>query len=329
MDIRRRFPDVHWVWKGGVSFVYEVHPRIIMKVPKSGNFAQEQFQKELKIYEIFSQHPSCPSIVQCFLYADNGIFLEYMRECKTTTYTRGPQTAVVTKVEKLEPLSLRKEWMNDLAQGIAFLDSLNLAHGDLSPENIFLDRNRLKPSDFDCTAEIGSDFEACLAPYGRILNSNEPDQGRRGSSGFLDQRLTADPKEHGRKVVELLQNMEFPQLDGDPLIDDIITKCWHNKYATIAELAGYTETLLPGRNSRRDNTEAEEVSTPQWHTVIGRGIRGLWKRFRSWWISVLCRTTTREVTKPEDLPIGGEEPDGYSEPEQLAFSLEWYRHSTS
>jgi serine/threonine protein kinase len=49
---------------------------------------------------------------------------------------------VVTQVEKLEPLSLCKEWMNDLAEAVAFLESLNLAHGDLRPENILLDRNR-------------------------------------------------------------------------------------------------------------------------------------------------------------------------------------------
>ncbi|RAK99862.1 protein kinase [Aspergillus ibericus CBS 121593] len=387
MDIRRQFPDVHWVWKGGISFVYEVHPRIVVKVPKSGDFEREQFRKELKIYEIFSQHPPCPSIVQCFLYSDNGIFLEYMRDVTLCSriqnnHTRDQQTAVVTKVEKLEPLSLRKEWMNDLAQAVAFLESLNLAHGDLRPENILLDRNRLKLSDFDCTAEIGSDFEACMAPYGRILNSDEQDQGRRGSSGLLgprteqfalgslyylinygfevygDRHLTEDPKEHGRKVVELLQNMEFPKLDGDPLIDEIIIKCWHNKYPTIAELAAYTETLLPGKHNWRD-TEAEEISTPQWRRVIGRVIRGLWKAFKSSWVFVLC--LTREATKPEKT--NGGEPDCYSggirqhdsaedfspkktfcqnlekrgllnmlslgEPEQLGFSIEWYRHSTS
>ena len=77
MDIQRRFPNVHWIWGGGVSFVYEVHPNIVVKVPKLGE--REQFCKELKIYDIFSQHPPCPSVVQCFFYADNGIFLEYMR----------------------------------------------------------------------------------------------------------------------------------------------------------------------------------------------------------------------------------------------------------
>lgn len=47
---------------------------------------------------------------------------------------------MVTKVEELEPLSLRKEWMNDLAQAVSFL---NLAHSDLRPENNLLNRDRL------------------------------------------------------------------------------------------------------------------------------------------------------------------------------------------
>jgi len=78
--------------------------------------------------------------------------------------------------------------MNDLARAVAFLESLNLAHGDLRPENVLLDRDRLKLSDSDCTAEIGADFEACMAPYGRILSGTETNQGRRGTSGFLGPR---------------------------------------------------------------------------------------------------------------------------------------------
>lgn len=74
-----KFPGVHWIWKGGISYVFEVHPRIVVKVPKSGEFEREQFQKELDIYNILSRSPPCASLVQCFYKADKGIFLEYMR----------------------------------------------------------------------------------------------------------------------------------------------------------------------------------------------------------------------------------------------------------
>lgn len=130
MDIQRELPGVHWVWGGGISLIYEVHPRIVVKVAKSGQEEKDKFRKELKIYEILSRHPPCPSLVQCFYYTIDGIFLEYMRGttpigslaiCLLTAFidislayrqqfnlTRDPETRVVTKLGKLEPLALRK-----------------------------------------------------------------------------------------------------------------------------------------------------------------------------------------------------------------------------
>lgn len=78
--------------------------------------------------------------------------------------------------------------MNDLARGVAFLESLNLAHGDLRPKNILLDRNRLKISDFDCTSEFGTGFDTCPCSYRRPLNSEEADQGVPGTAGYLGPR---------------------------------------------------------------------------------------------------------------------------------------------
>jgi hypothetical protein len=63
MEAQHEYPSVHWIWRGGISFVYE----------------EEQFKKELEIYKTFYQHRPCPSIVRCFYYTGNGIFLEYMR----------------------------------------------------------------------------------------------------------------------------------------------------------------------------------------------------------------------------------------------------------
>ncbi|KAJ5570888.1 hypothetical protein N7535_004548 [Penicillium sp. DV-2018c] len=192
---------------------------------------------------------------------------------------------VVTSVQKLEPLHLRLEWMNDLAQAVAFLESLNLAHGDLRPENILLDRNRLKLSDFDCTDMIGANYEACMCPYGRLLNDKDEKsgQGPSGTSGFLgprteqfslgslyylinygfevygDRCLADDPYEHGPKTVDLLQDMVFPELNGDPMIDGVIDKCWHYGYVKIADLAAHTETLLDERSDALESNGGEKV----------------------------------------------------------------------
>ncbi|KAJ6127625.1 hypothetical protein N7523_003237 [Penicillium sp. IBT 18751x] len=395
MVVQRQFPSVHWIWGGGISFVYEVHPRIVVKVPKSGEFERDQLHKELETYRTFSQNPPCPSIVQCFLFAGKGIFLEYMRDMSPSSrihknHTRDQRTMVVTAVEKLEPLPLRKEWMSDLAQAVAFLESLNLAHGDLRPENILLDRDRLKLSGFACTAKIGTNFEACMAPYARLLNIDS-DQGERGPSGFLgprteqfalgslyylinygfevygDRCLAEDPYDHGPKVLELVGDLDFPALDGNPLIDNISDRCWHNKYATISELAAHTKILL---NQSTDATESNEIRREEssaaivetifierWRVVMGRIIRGIWHGLGRWWSSFL-QCINGEVTKASEPNSNKNVEDvdqnrlgkrfllknsfcqdlekrgllhmlASAEPEQLGFTFDWYRHSFS
>lgn len=241
-------------------------------------------------------------------------------------------TLIVTKVEKLESLPLRKKWMIDLAQAIAFLESLNLAHGDLRPENILLDRDRLKVADFNYTAEIGTEFKACMAPYGRRLNGGEPDQGRCGSPGFLgprteqfalgsifylinygfevygDRSLAENPKEHERKVADLLQHMEFPKLNGEPLIDFIIDGCWHNKYATVTDLAAFTETLLPARDIANDG-EPDDYSSDTGQKCSAEDFASK---------KAFCQDLEKRGLL-ELLNLG--------EPEHLGFTAEWYRYS--
>ncbi|KAF2757381.1 kinase domain-containing protein [Pseudovirgaria hyperparasitica] len=352
MGLQDKFPDVHWIWKGAISYVYEVHPQIVVKVPKSGDFEREQFRKELGIYDLFSRSAPCASVVQCFHRADNGIFLEYMRDISLHSRLQYSQiwdhrNVVVTGVKKLEPLSLRKQWMQDLTQAVAFLESLHLAHGDLRPENILLDRDRLKLSDFDCTAEIGADFEACTPPYGRILNSSEAEHGACGTSGCLgprteqfalgsiyylinygfevygDQTLTDDHRERGPRIVDLLQHMQLPDLAGDdPSIDAIIDRCWHNQYPTIADLATATTALLLLGCNKSDAIIAQEMVNGAQQQIVepgrdmpccGPAPTGAFLRNKA-----ICEDLDRRGLL--DLLAT-------NDPEQLGLALAWYRYT--
>lgn len=46
-----------------ISFVYEIHSRIVVKAPESGEFEEEQFRKEVKSYwnliGVFTNHNPC------------------------------------------------------------------------------------------------------------------------------------------------------------------------------------------------------------------------------------------------------------------------------
>lgn len=289
MSLEHRLDSLHWIGEGANCYVYEVDPLIVVKVPKTGDQEREQFRKELKVLDILSHHPPCPYVISCFLHNTDCIFLEYMRDICLSwriqqNHFRDPETMQVVRVEKLEPLGLRKVWMSDLSRGVAFLESLNLAHGDLRPKNILLDRNRLKLSDFDSTSEIGSVFEACIAPYGRLLGrEGGSDEGTAGLLGprteqfalgslfylinygfevYGDQCLGDDPsgREHGPAVLNLLQAMVFPELSGEAAIDSIIMKCWHGEYKTVAELAADTECLLSPGSIDRNKIEDSPIS---------------------------------------------------------------------
>lgn len=303
MDLERRLEDLPWLSWGANCYVYEVNPLIVVKIPKSGTEEREQFRKEIKIFEILSCYPPCPQLISCFLHTDDGIFLEYMRDVCLSwriqqNHTRNPETMQVTSVERLEPLSLRATWMNDLAQGVAFLESLGLAHGDLRPENVLLDRNRLKLADFDCTATVGSEFEACIAPWGRVLGSEAG--ARSGQAGELGPRTEQfalgslyylinygfevyddclfgdDPtgKEHGPVVVDLLQKMIFPELNREAAIDSIIRKCWHGEYQSIAELVEDTGRLDVAADEPSGAMPLEQFASRRklCEELVGRGI---------------------------------------------------------
>lgn len=80
MDKERRFQNVHLIASGGMSYIYEVGPGIVVKVPQTEDFARQQFCNELEIYKTLSRNlAACEFIVQCFYYTDDGVFLEHMR----------------------------------------------------------------------------------------------------------------------------------------------------------------------------------------------------------------------------------------------------------
>jgi len=182
-------PNLPELRRGATSIVYKVNSLIILKCPTIEG--HEDFVKEGRICDILTQHPPYPELVTSFLRFDDGNFLEYMpgfslSERLQRHQIRDLKSTRVLSIQSLEPLPLRKTWMKALAEGTAWLESLGLAHGDLKPENVLVDElDRVKIGDFDCTNMIGSEFEACIPPYGRLLGneagSNEGTAGKHGA----------------------------------------------------------------------------------------------------------------------------------------------------
>jgi serine/threonine protein kinase len=197
--------------------------------------------------------------VASFLHFDSGNFLEYipgfsLSERLQRHQIRDPKSTRVLSIQSLEPLSLRKTWMKALAEGIAWLESLGLAHGDLKPENVLVDKqDHVKIADFDCTNFIGLEFEACIPPYGRLLGSEAGSkEGTAGKLGARTEQFALGSlfyyinygieayddqdfgEDHGPVIVERLQRMVFPKLDSNSVLDSIIDDCWHGRFQSVA-----------------------------------------------------------------------------------------------
>ncbi|KAL8718348.1 MAG: hypothetical protein Q9225_004508 [Loekoesia sp. 1 TL-2023] len=243
---------------GATSTVYEVNSCIVLKRPTIK--CQNDFLKEKKFFDLLAQHPPCPELVRSFLQTEDAIFLEYMNQLSLAERLQHNQirdrTGRVLEVSCIEPYSLRTQWMSALASGIAWLESLGYAHGDLRPENILLnDKSHLKIADFDCTDLIGSYFDTCIPPYGRILGKEAgPARGTSGKLGPRTEQFALGSifyyinygfevyddcdfgPDHGPIVVDRLQKKIFPELNRFHEIDLIIGDCWHGRFTSIAHL---------------------------------------------------------------------------------------------
>jgi serine/threonine protein kinase len=64
------------------------------------------------------------------------------------------------KVLRTEPKSKVIQWGAEIASAISDLEELGLAHGDLWPANILLDKDdHIKLADFDYSMKFGSKFD--------------------------------------------------------------------------------------------------------------------------------------------------------------------------
>jgi serine/threonine protein kinase len=276
-------PTLAELRRGATGIVYKVNSLIVVKCPTIEG--HKDFVKENQIFDILTRHPPCPELVASFLRFDNGNFLEYMpgfslSERLQRHQIRDPKSTWVLSVQSLEPLSLRKIWMKALAEGIAWLESLGLAHGDLKPENVLVDKqDRVKIGDFDCTNFIGSEFEACIPPYGRLLGSEAgPKEGTAGKLGARTEQFALGSifyyinygvevyddqdfgEDHGPVIVERLQRMMFPKLDSNPVLDSIIDDCWHGRFQSVAALSEDISQQCDLRNYSSQAMSPEEFA---------------------------------------------------------------------
>jgi serine/threonine protein kinase len=120
----------------------------------------------------------CPDIIEVFLCRPDITFMHLLRN--GTLHQR-----VITVPKKCPVL----QWMQELADAVACLESLGYAHGDINPRNVLVDDDdHLKLIDFDHACKIGDDLDVGYAPYVRSQRLGEPG-GNYGVAGPVTEQF--------------------------------------------------------------------------------------------------------------------------------------------
>lgn len=221
---------------GGHSVLISVADDIVAKVSQKP--AGSHVSYEQTIFELLDRAP-CPHIVQPFFRCPDITFMPL--------FDNGTLYEHMGMVRKPRPIL---QWMQQLSDAVAWIESLGYAHGDLNPRNIlFDDKDQLKLVDFDHALKIGDDLEVGDEPYVRHTKMGEPG-GNYGVAGPITEQFALGSifwymtrgtqlydELEGPDQVDRLIYRQFPATDPKNPIDNIISDCWLGRFLSISDLS--------------------------------------------------------------------------------------------
>lgn len=263
---------------GAVGWVYKINDCIALKYPTYPN--SEGFKKETAFFDILEKHEPCPDIIQSFLRVPEGNFLAFMgggslHERLQASQRRSNDGTKVEEVTGTAPADLVKQWLMEVCNAAAWLESLGYVHGDIRPPNLLLDSHEhLKLADFDCVAPIGSPSMGACPPWARVLGAKAgSEEGTFGAYGARTEQFAIgsvlycltrgyEPFEMEdfddvTEPVNLLQRMDFPLL-GVGRFDIIIERCWKGQFTLVRDLSEEARSLYDGNDPPRRLALASE-----------------------------------------------------------------------
>jgi len=240
---------------GGSSAIYRLNPFIVVKVPRSKG-DRDDHAKEQANFDIIETYERHPNLVISYHRVQFATFLEFaganLGFMLQEYQTRDSSTRQVLSASTAYPI----HWRAEISAACAWMEKIGLAHGDLRPENIVINGNRVKIIDFDRSVQVGSPLEIGTEPFARQL-----DDGSYGLAGPVTEQFAVGSilycltrgfnpyedewfgKDHMIYLEEKFRNREFPQL-GDQSWDNIIKDCWAGTFKTVQELHTQIASLV-------------------------------------------------------------------------------------
>lgn len=137
-----------YIGHGNFSNVYKIFSSscaVALKIPKSNYKNYEiNFYNEVKVHSLL-HHENIIKLHAVCLEVDNlSCVLEFASQ---GTLRKAIKNNSIT-------MQLAMSFAFGIAKGLAYLHSLFIMHGDIKPDNILLDNDQIKISDFGCAADL-------------------------------------------------------------------------------------------------------------------------------------------------------------------------------
>jgi len=115
---------------GGSAAVLAVNAQLVVKLFPISPKAGKELMRELDVYQRLTRDKQSPYVMQCFGRWETGVVLERL---EMTIRQRLQGGEVSPQLQDL--------WIIEIARGVSFLHRNRIHHGDISCQNMMLDRN--------------------------------------------------------------------------------------------------------------------------------------------------------------------------------------------
>lgn len=227
-----KFPYLN---EGGTGIVFAVSDKIVVKTVWRFDNINEQWReqqedsivglkKESMMYDVLAKPENLhPNIVLCFLHNPDYLFLE-----------RLPGTLYEQVSRTLPTKMTRCRWVYEISNAVAWLEKLEIAHGDLRPPNLLLDHNNtLKICDFDNACRYGQHIEGAHQPYYKWLG-----QDGFGIAGAASEQFAIGACAY---FIHTGEDPDFTSeglsaIEKFPIIGGVVRRCFDREYPSVMTL---------------------------------------------------------------------------------------------
>ena len=219
---------------GGSAMVMAINRFWVIKSFANGHDRTQDLQREVKIYEQLKSAKGSPRVVKYVATWGRGIIMERL-EMTLRQRLRLPDIDV----------GCRNRWMLEVCEGISFLHSEGIVHGDIGCQNTLIDRDgHAKICDFAGSKTRDEDSWICY----QVRSQHPKYIGKQpnyktelfalGSALFEIETLRQPYEKLPDSVVQMrFEQGKYPLNEiGRPRVREVVERCWKGKYSTVVEL---------------------------------------------------------------------------------------------